>query len=64
MAARGSRMTHILKCTKCGNYTMKETCSCGGEAVTSRPVRYAVDATTAKYRKMARKEELAKKGLL
>lgn len=64
MGARGSSMSHILKCSACGKYTMKEICACGGTAVTSRPVRYAVDPTTAKYRKMARKEELAKKGLL
>lgn len=64
MAKSRSSMTHILKCAQCGKYTMKEKCTCGGEAVTSRPVRYAVDATTAKYRRMARKEELQKKGLL
>ena len=64
MAARGSGMIHILKCSACEKYTMKEVCVCGGAARTSRPVRYAVDPTTAKYRRMARKEELKKKGLL
>jgi len=43
---------------------MKEHCSCGGIAITTKPVRYTIDATTAKYRAMAKKEHLQKNGLL
>ncbi|RJQ19927.1 ribosome biogenesis protein [Candidatus Woesearchaeota archaeon] len=64
MAACGSRVNHILKCQACGKHTMKEHCSCGGIAITTKPVRYTIDATTAKYRAMAKKEHLQKNGLL
>jgi len=56
-------MEHIYKCTKCGNYTMKETCSCGGAAITTRPPPYHPEKY-GKYRREARREELKKKGLL
>ncbi|MBW2969518.1 RNA-protein complex protein Nop10 [Candidatus Woesearchaeota archaeon] len=56
-------MKHILKCQKCENFTMNETCRCGEEAITTKPPRYSPDKY-AKYRRQARKEELQKKGLL
>ncbi|MEM3154963.1 MAG: nucleolar RNA-binding Nop10p family protein [Candidatus Woesearchaeota archaeon] len=56
-------MKHILKCQQCGAYTMKETCACGGSSATTKPPRYSPNKY-AKYRREARKEELAKKGLL
>ncbi|MBI4146948.1 ribosome biogenesis protein [Candidatus Woesearchaeota archaeon] len=56
-------MEHIFKCQKCGTYTMKETCKCGSQAITTRPVRYAHD-NIGKYRREARREELKNKGLL
>ena len=56
-------MKHILKCQKCGEFTMKEQCKCGSPAVTTKPPRYSPDKY-AKYRREARKEDLAKKGLL
>jgi len=57
-------MQHILKCQKCGKYTMKEQCSCGGAALTTRPPRYSPDDKYASYRRQVKKPELEKKGLL
>jgi len=56
-------MKHILKCQQCGNFTMNEKCNCGGQAITTKPARYAPDKY-GKYRREARKEDLSKKGLL
>ena len=56
-------MKHILKCQKCGEYTMNAECACGGEAITTRPGRYS-PGRFAKYRREAKREELEKKGLL
>jgi H/ACA ribonucleoprotein complex subunit 3 len=57
-------MKHILKCTGCGKYTMKEQCSCGGKAVTPKPPKYSPDDKYADYRRQAKKQGLAEKGLL
>jgi len=54
---------HILKCQQCGRYTIKATCNCGGEAITTKPPRYS-PGKFAKYRKEAKREPLEKKGLL
>ncbi len=56
-------MKHILKCQKCGAYTMKEKCACEGQAVTTKPQRYAPDKY-GKYRREAKREDLTKRGLL
>ena len=55
---------HILKCTVCGRYTMKEQCVCGGKAVAVIPAKYSPEDKYAKYRREARREELIAKGLL
>lgn len=57
-------MKHILKCGKCGAYTLKEKCSCGGKAVTSKPAKYSPEDKYASYRRTAKKEQLEKEGLL
>ena len=53
-------MKHILRCEKCGRYTMKAECC--GETKTTKPARFT--EKFAKYRKEARKEDLKKRGLL
>lgn len=57
-------MKHILKCKSCGNYTMKETCSCGSEAVKAGPAKYSPQDAYAKYRRAAKAEAMKKAGLL
>lgn len=57
-------MLHILKCSVCGNYTLKESCRCGGRAVTVRPPKYSPEDAYGSYRRRAKREGLEKKGLL
>lgn len=58
-------MKHILKCVKCGQYTMEEKCpKCGGEATNPKPAKYSPEDSYGKYRREAKKEEFKKKGLL
>ena len=49
-------MLHILKCNKCGKYSLKKNCSCGGEAVLMRPPRYSPDDKYAEYRRKAKQK--------
>ena len=55
---------HIFKCDNCGKYTMNEKCSCGGTAVTTRPAKYSPEDKYGKYRRIAKKQDFIKKGLL
>lgn len=57
-------MRHILKCRVCGSYTLKEKCSCGGNAVTTKPPKFSPDDKYASYRREAKRESLEKEGLL
>lgn len=47
-------MKHILKCIKCGDYTLKENCACGGKAVTIVPAKYSPQDKYAEYRRKAK----------
>ena len=40
----------ILRCTKCANYTLKKTCSCGGEALSPKPAKWNPEDKYAHYR--------------
>ena len=57
-------MFHILKCERCGNYTLKKRCSCGGRAVTIRPPKYSPEDPYGSYRRKVKEEGLIKKGLI
>jgi rRNA maturation protein Nop10 len=57
-------MKRMKYCPKCKKYTLEETCSCGGATVVRIPPRYSPIDKTAKYRRLARKEDLQKRGLL
>ena len=54
----------ILKCPKCEKYLLKEKCSCGGKAVSSKPPKYSPDFKYASLVRNAKRKELEKKGLL
>ena len=43
---------------------MNEKCSCGGTAVTTRPAKYSPEDKYGKYRRIAKKQDFIKKGLL
>jgi len=57
-------MRHILKCSRCGEYTMKEDCDCGGRAVSVRPAKFSLEDPYGNYRRKAKKEILKKEGLI
>jgi len=57
-------MKHILKCSKCSSYTLKETCKCGGKAATIKPPKYSPEDKYADYRRKAKRQLLEKEGLL
>lgn len=57
-------MKELLKCGKCGKYTMKEECACGGKAITPKPAKFSPEDKYGKYRRQAKSGELEKRGLL
>ena len=58
-------MKHILKCPKCGQYTMQEKCpKCNEKTVNPKPAKYSIEDKYGEYRRKAKKEDLLKKGLL
>ena len=57
-------MKHILKCSKCNKYTMKDVCECGGKAVLVKPQKYSPEDKYGEYRRKVKKPELIKEGLL
>lgn len=56
--------THILKCEKCGKYSLSEICGCGGKAVSVKPPKYSPDDKYAEMIRRVKREQLEKKGLL
>ncbi|MBL7056483.1 nucleolar RNA-binding Nop10p family protein [Candidatus Woesearchaeota archaeon] len=57
-------MLKILKCKKCGDYTLKETCSCNGKAITPKPAKFSLEDKYASYRRKAKLDSLKGEGLL
>lgn len=57
-------MKHILKCQKCGTYTLNKVCKCGGEAVNSRPPKFGLEDRFGDYRRKYKEAALKKQGLL
>ncbi|MBI1935245.1 ribosome biogenesis protein [Candidatus Woesearchaeota archaeon] len=57
-------MKHILKCAKCGIYTMKDICSCGNAAASPRPMKYSPNDRFMAYRRKSKLEEYFKRGLV
>jgi len=55
-------MKHILKCPKCGKYTLKEFCC--EKAITPAPAKYSPEDKYADYRRKAKKEMLIKNRIL
>ncbi|MBR9677184.1 ribosome biogenesis protein [Candidatus Woesearchaeota archaeon] len=55
---------HILKCQKCNEYTLHQICKCGDKALEVKPPKYSPQDPYAKYRRIAKKDSLQKKGLL
>ena len=57
-------MKHIFKCSSCGRYTMKETCDCGSNTIAPKPLKFTPDDKLSKYRRKAKLDEYANRGLI
>ena len=51
--------SHILFCKTCNKYTLKETCSCGEKAITTKPAKFSLEDKYGKYRRLSKKEQKA-----
>lgn len=49
-------MKHILKCTVCGEYTMKAEHH-GKKTLSPKPAKYSPEDKYGKYRRIAKKEK-------
>ena len=56
--------THILRCERCGNYSMSEVCSCGGRAASVKPPKFSPDDKYAELIRKVKRPQLEEKGLL
>jgi len=55
---------HLHKCTKCGKYTLEESCpSCEVPTIIPRPPKFSPEDKYAKMKRDLKKPELAQKGL-
>jgi H/ACA ribonucleoprotein complex subunit 3 len=57
-------MMRILKCEKCGTYSMGEKCACGGRAIEVKPPKYSPDDKYGHLRRQVKRPQLVEKGLL
>ena len=57
-------MNKILRCEKCGNYTLKEKCLCKGKALTTKPAKFSPEDKYGSYRRKAKFEQLKREGLI
>jgi H/ACA ribonucleoprotein complex subunit 3 len=56
---------HILRCTKCGTYTLKENCpKCNSTAGLPKPPKYSPEDKYASLRRQVKRTEYQEKGLL
>ncbi|MBN1156040.1 RNA-protein complex protein Nop10 [Candidatus Woesearchaeota archaeon] len=56
--------THMMKCSVCRIYTLKEKCICGEKTNQVRPAKYSPEDKYSKYRRMVKKKELKEKDFL
>jgi H/ACA ribonucleoprotein complex subunit 3 len=47
--------TKMKKCERCGTYTLKDLCPCGGTPVNPVPARYSPIDRYGKYRRQGEK---------
>jgi len=55
-------MKHILKCSECGKYTLKEEC-CSVKTISPKPPRFSPEDKYGEYRREEKKKVLKKEGL-
>lgn len=54
----------ILHCKACNAYTLRPTCSCLGQTVTTAPPKYSPDDRHVRLTRQAKEEDRKKRGLL
>lgn len=57
-------MRHIMKCSECGRYSMKETCSCGNKASAAKPLKFSLEDRFSGYRRKAKLKGYGERGLI
>ncbi|MCH8067518.1 MAG: nucleolar RNA-binding Nop10p family protein [Nanoarchaeota archaeon] len=57
-------MKTLLKCGKCGKYTMNDVCLCGGKALTPKPAKFSIEDKYGAYRRKAKTGFFKKEGLI
>lgn len=58
-------MQHILKCTKCTQYTMQQQCpKCSSPTATPRPPKWSPEDKYGEYRRQAKESGRKEEGLL
>lgn len=51
-------MNHILKCPKCGSYSLKPKCDCGGKRAKPKPPKYSPEDKYGEYRRKWKEGQL------
>ena len=49
-------MFHILKCSKCKSYGLREDCDCGNKRGSPKPQKYSPEDKYGKYRRQYKEE--------
>ena len=57
-------MRHILKCAKCGKYTMNDACSCGNKTSAAKPLKFSLEDRFSGYRRKAKLKDYGERGLI
>ncbi len=58
-------MKHIAKCSKCGQYTIKEKCpKCNIKTINPKPPKYSPEDKYGEYRRKTKREMVKGAGLL
>ncbi|MCW4051561.1 MAG: RNA-protein complex protein Nop10 [Candidatus Bathyarchaeota archaeon] len=52
----------LRRCERCAQYTLKDTCSCGGVAKSPHPAKFSMDDRYRKYRLLMRRMAAQKTG--
>lgn len=47
----------ILKCGKCGKYSLEKLCECGSNCVSPKPGKFSLEDKYSDYRNKYRKKE-------
>ncbi len=55
---------HILRCIKCGKYSLSKKCDCGGNCAEVKPPKFSPDDKYGDLRRKAKRKGLEEKGLL